>query len=80
MFPASLDKLNNVEVVYETLEGWNTPTTHARQWSDLPKQAQDYVRYIEKYVGVPVGYIGTGPKREDMIIIKESGAKGANGA
>lgn len=35
---------------------------------DLPKQARAYVEFIEEFVGVRVGWIGTGPKREDMIV------------
>ncbi|RCI13028.1 hypothetical protein L249_0209 [Ophiocordyceps polyrhachis-furcata BCC 54312] len=30
-------------------------------------EAQDYVKYIEDYVGVKIKWIGTGPDREAMI-------------
>ncbi len=67
-FPASLRQLDLVEVVYKDFEGWNQPTTHAKSFGELPKQAQAYVEFIEHYVGVKVRWIGTGPKREDMIV------------
>jgi len=35
---------------------------------DLPKQARAYIEFIEEFVKVPIQWIGTGPKREDMII------------
>jgi len=35
---------------------------------DLPKQARAYIEFIEEQVGVPIGWIGTGPKREDMVV------------
>ncbi|RBQ87263.1 hypothetical protein VDGD_20712 [Verticillium dahliae] len=49
------------------MPGWQTPTTNAKTYIDLPKKARDYVEYIEKFVGVEIKYIGTGPEREAMI-------------
>lgn len=67
-FPADMELLEKVEVVYEELPGWKTSTTRVKTFEDLPKEAQDYIRFIEKYVGgVKVRWIGTGPGREDMI-------------
>jgi len=66
-FPASLDTLERVEVEYEELPGWNKTITGAKNFEELPKEAQDYVLFIEEFVGVRVQYIGTGPRREDMI-------------
>lgn len=36
------------------MPGWNQPTTNAKTFADLPKEAQDYVEYIEKFIGVKV--------------------------
>ncbi|KAL2758062.1 hypothetical protein ACRALDRAFT_1068497 [Sodiomyces alcalophilus JCM 7366] len=36
---------------------------HAKTYDDLPQKARDYVEYIEKFVGVKIKYIGTGPDR-----------------
>ncbi|EHA49567.1 hypothetical protein MCOR27_008352 [Pyricularia oryzae] len=66
-FPADLSLLERCEVVYKEFEGWNTPTTHIKKFEELPAQARQYVEFIEQYVGVKVGWIGTGPDREDMI-------------
>lgn len=66
-FPANIRALDHAEVVYEELEGWNTPTTGAKTYFDLPKQARAYIEFIEKFVGVKIVWIGTGPKREDLI-------------
>ncbi|CAD6564018.1 MAG: hypothetical protein ASARMPRED_002648 [Alectoria sarmentosa] len=67
-FPADLQKLERAEVLYTTLSGWQKPTTGAKSYYDLPKNARAYVEFIEKFVGVKVRYIGTGPAREDMIM------------
>jgi len=66
-YPADLEILERAEVVYHEMPGWQTPTTNAKSYYDLPKKARDYVEYIEKFVGVKVKYIGTGPEREAMI-------------
>ncbi|KAF4988639.1 hypothetical protein FDECE_14973 [Fusarium decemcellulare] len=66
-YPADLDILNRAEVVYHEMPGWQKPTTNAKTYYDLPKAARDYIEYIEKFVGVKIKYIGTGPDREAMI-------------
>ncbi|KAF4961294.1 hypothetical protein FGADI_312 [Fusarium gaditjirri] len=66
-YPADPDILNRAEVVYHEMPGWQKPTTNARTYYDLPRAARDYVEYIEKFVGVKIKYIGTGPDREAMI-------------
>ncbi|KAH8912485.1 Adenylosuccinate synthetase [Coniochaeta sp. PMI_546] len=66
-YPADLDILNRAEVVYHEMPGWQTPTTNAKTYDDLPKAARDYVEYIENFIGVKIKYIGTGPDRDAMI-------------
>ena len=66
-YPADLEILNRAEVVYHEMPGWQKPTTNARTYYDLPQAARNYVEYIEKFVGVKIKYIGTGPDREAMI-------------
>ncbi|CAF3512263.1 unnamed protein product [Fusarium graminearum] len=66
-YPADLDLLERAEVVYHEMPGWQKPTTGAKTFYDLPKQAREYIEYIEKFIGVKVKWIGTGPDREAMI-------------
>ncbi|KAL2352261.1 adenylosuccinate synthetase-like protein [Cryomyces antarcticus] len=65
--PASNEMLANVEVKYETMPGWKTATTGAKMFEELPENARNYVLFIEKFVGVRIKWIGTGPGRESMI-------------
>ncbi|MDJ0837769.1 MAG: adenylosuccinate synthase [Acidobacteriota bacterium] len=67
-FPASPVDLNAVEPVYETLPGWQEPTTHIRTYEELPEKVKAYIDYIEKYVGCPIGLISVGPDREQTVI------------
>lgn len=66
-FPANLENLAEVEVVYETLPGWDEDITGARSFEDLPANAQAYVNKIEEVIGSRVAWIGVGPGREAMI-------------
>lgn len=50
---ANQEVLHKVEVQYETLPGWNSNTSAARTFEELPESAQKYVRFIEEYLKVP---------------------------
>jgi adenylosuccinate synthase len=51
---ADLDQLAKVEVVYETLPGWESDISNCRTFEDLPENCQKYVRFIENYLGVKI--------------------------
>jgi adenylosuccinate synthase len=59
--------LNKVEPVYKTLKGWKSSTRGVTKFEKLPPRAQQYVREIERLVGVPALYISTGPERNELI-------------
>lgn len=42
-YPADLDILDQCEVVYKDFPGWQTPTTNAKSFEELPKEARAYV-------------------------------------
>uniref|UniRef100_A0A8C8H2R3 Adenylosuccinate synthetase n=1 Tax=Oncorhynchus tshawytscha TaxID=74940 RepID=A0A8C8H2R3_ONCTS len=66
-FPANMDVLQKVEVEYEKLPGWKSDTSACRKWEDLPGKAQNYIRFVENHVGVPIKWVGVGKARESMI-------------
>ena len=66
-FPADLDLLEEAEVVYETLPGWQEDISHIREYADLPANAKLYIERIEKLVDIPVRWIGVGPERDALI-------------
>lgn len=61
-------RLYDVEPVYVTLKGWMQDTSKIRKYEELPKEAKEYIEYIQKFTGVNIKYIGVGPAREDIII------------
>ncbi len=58
----------NGKPVYKEMPGWKTSTVGVTSFDALPKQAQDFIAFIEKETKVPVSLIGTGPGREQMIV------------
>ena len=59
--------LNNVELVYQKVEGWQEDISKAKSFAELPVNAQNYVTMIEDAVDVPVKWIGVGPERDATI-------------
>ena len=66
-FPPTTSVLERVRPVFEEHQGWQEPTSGARRFSDLPKQAQRYVERIEDILGVPIEYVSVGPQREQLV-------------
>ncbi len=59
--------LEGCQPEYIELDGWMQPTSAARHWGDLPRQAQAYVRKVEELVEAPVGWVSVGPGREETL-------------
>ena len=66
-FPAIVELLNQCEPVYERLPGWSEDIAHCKDFSKLPKQARDYVRFVEEHLEIPIKIISVGPGEEDNI-------------
>jgi len=71
-FPASLKVLQDCEPVYETLPGWQTPTSGARRMSDLPEAARNYIARLEEICEIPIALISVSPSREAYIARDQS--------
>ena len=60
--------LENVKPIYKSFKGWNN-SVGVRSFDALPKDAQDFVKEIEKISKTRVGIISTSPQRDDTIIL-----------
>ncbi len=60
--------------MYETLPGWSRPSSGVTRYEDLPREAQQYVAFLEEATGVPVSIVSTGSGRNDTIIREKSAA------
>lgn len=61
------DSLYRVAPVYKKFEGWQSSTAGCKSYDELPVNAKRYIEFIEQQVGVPILYIGNGPKRSEII-------------
>jgi adenylosuccinate synthase len=59
--------LHHVTPVYEELPGWQADLSAATERRHLPREALDYIAFLEQQVGVPVSLVGVGPGREQFL-------------
>jgi adenylosuccinate synthase len=66
-FPADTAILAEVQPVYKNIRGWKTSLAGIKEWPDLPAIAQDYLKFLSDYLGIPISMISTGPRRDETI-------------
>lgn len=59
--------LKKAKPVFTTLPGFKCNIRGIKEFDKLPKEAQDYVLFIEKEIGKPITMVSNGPKREEII-------------
>src|SRR5215471_1126229 len=67
---ASLRVMSLAQPVLEEMGGWDEPLSAVRRFSDLPKNAQKYVRRIEEILATEVILVSVGPGREQTVVLK----------
>lgn len=66
--PASLDDLARCKVHFQEFDGWDDDISNITEFKKLPRNAQDYILSVEKELGIPITWVGTGPAREAMFM------------
>ena len=66
--PWSQSDFHHATPIYESFPGWSENIEGAREFSDLPQAAQDYVTRLEDLIGQRVSVIGVGPSRDAVIV------------
>jgi adenylosuccinate synthase len=69
--PASQTDFHHAKPIYEYLPGWKENISKAKSVADLPKNAQEYVNFLEKASGAPISAIGVGPGRDETIVVRD---------
>ena len=67
VFPAGIEELNAAKPVYEYLPGFQCDISGCRSVDDLPKEALDYILYIEGVIECPIKYVSVGAERDAYI-------------
>jgi adenylosuccinate synthase len=73
--PALATGFDQVECVYTKMPGWKTSTEGVPGFDRLPKKAQEYLRFLERESGAPIGMVSTGPDREQTMMLPEFSAE-----
>lgn len=55
------------DVVMESFQSWKKDIQECREFDDLPKAAQKYVKRVEELLNVPVKLLSVGSQRSQMI-------------
>lgn len=69
--PATIKEFSRCIPKYIEVPGWKEDISHCKTYSDLPKNAQNYIKLIEEITQVPVVIVSVGPDREQTILLKE---------
>ena len=73
--PAAVEDQLQVKPVYKIFKGWKTSTKGLKSFKDLPKNAQEYIKGLEKFIETKVASISTSPERKDTILIESPFSK-----
>jgi len=66
-FPANIEDVKKCNPVYKEFKGWGKIDPNSNKLRDLPKEAQDYLKYIEKELKTPIAIVSIGPGRKETI-------------
>ena len=69
--PAAPEQQFKVKPIYKSFKGWNSSTCGIKSFSDLPSEAQNYIKFIEEFVEAKLSTISTSPERKDTILIED---------
>jgi Adenylosuccinate synthase len=67
--PASVEDQIKAKPVYKSFQGWNSSTKGIKKFDELPDNAKNYIKELEKFVETKVASISTSPERNDTILI-----------
>ena len=69
--PAAVDDQLKVKPIYKIFKGWKTSTKGIKKINDLPENAKNYVKELEKFIETKISSISTSPERNDTILVED---------
>jgi adenylosuccinate synthase len=70
-FPSSSRVFAKCKPIYESLPGWKTPTQDCKSLEDLPKEARNYLNFLEELLKIPIAIVSLGASRGQTIIVED---------
>ena len=68
--PAAVDDQLKVKPIYKTFKGWKTSTKGIKEFNELPENAKNYIKEVERFIETKISSISTSPEREDTILLE----------
>ncbi len=69
--PPVFDEYAQCKPLYQEVDGWEEELRGIRSFPELPENAIQYVKTIEKIIGVPASMLSLSPDREDTLMIRK---------
>ena len=60
-------KLNSIKPLFIEIDGWKENISKCRSFDELPVNTQNYIKFLEDELEVPVSYVSVGPGRESTF-------------
>ncbi len=68
--PAAVEDQLKIKPIYKIFKGWKESTCGIKNIGDLPENAKNYVKEVEKFTETKISSISTSPERNDTILIE----------
>ncbi len=59
----------NIDPIYEEIEGWDEDITQAKSYNDLPLNFKNYVEFLEDKLNLKIKIVSVGPDRKQTIFV-----------
>ena len=63
-----LSDLDRAEPIITMLPGWQKDISGCRSWDELPKEAKQYVEFLEKQLAHEIQFVSTGAERDRFVL------------
>ena len=70
--PASVDDQLKVRPIYKSFKGWKSSTKGIKKFEDLPENAKNYIKELEKFIETKISSISTSPERNGYYFNRRS--------
>ena len=67
--PSAAEDQLKIKPIYKNFKGWNCSTKGIKKFNDLPDNAKNYIKELEKFIETKVASISISPERNDTILI-----------
>jgi len=68
--PMTQTDFHHATPIYEEFPGWREDISKAREFDDLPKNAQRYIEALQAMSGAPFSVVGVGPARDQTLQLR----------